>query len=90
MLQHSTDMYRFPYTSWLQLTAEYGGCSQTMLMSPLTWNVWVHDFTDYVLESYKNQSPSFIYRIIIVDFYLICLHISFYEYGRSSLCKRIP
>ena len=60
MLQHSTDMYRFFYTSWLQLAAEYGGCNQTMLMSPLTWNVRVHDFTDYVLESYKNQSPSLI------------------------------
>ena len=42
MLQHSTDMYRFSYTSWLQLAAECGGCSQTMLMSPLTWNIWVH------------------------------------------------
>ena len=90
MLQHSTDMYRFSYTSWLQLAAEYGDCSQTTLMSPLTCNVWVHDFTDHVLESYKNLSPSFISWIIIVDLYLICLHISFYEYGKSSLCKRIP
>ena len=27
-LQHSTAMYSFSYKSWLQLAAEYGGCSQ--------------------------------------------------------------
>ena len=35
MLQLSTDMCSFPHGSWLQLVAEYGGCSQRLLMSPL-------------------------------------------------------
>ena len=35
MLQHSRAVYSFSYISRLQLAAEYGGCSQLILKSPL-------------------------------------------------------
>ena len=34
MLQHSRAMYSISCISWLQLAAEYGGCSQLILMYP--------------------------------------------------------
>ena len=34
-MQDSTAVYTFSYVNWLQLAAEYVGCSQLMLMSPL-------------------------------------------------------
>ena len=36
MLQQSRTLYIIPYISWLQLAAEYGGCSQLILTSPLS------------------------------------------------------
>ena len=35
MLQHSTVIYSISYIIWLQPAAEYGGCSQIILTSPL-------------------------------------------------------
>ena len=35
MLQHSRAMYSISYIRWLQLAAEYEGCSQLILTSPL-------------------------------------------------------
>ena len=35
MLQHSRAMYSISYISWLRLAAEYEGCSQLILTSPL-------------------------------------------------------
>ena len=34
VLQYSTAMYSFLYINWLQLAAEYGGCSLQILTSP--------------------------------------------------------
>ena len=36
MLQHPKAKYSISYISWLQQAAEYGGCSQLILTSPLS------------------------------------------------------
>ena len=38
MLQPSRAMYSISYISWLQLAAEYGGCSQSIFTSPLMFH----------------------------------------------------
>ena len=40
MLQHSRVMFSISYISWLQLAAEYGGCSQIIVTSPL---IFLHE-----------------------------------------------
>ena len=54
MLQHLTVMYRLSYIIWLQLAAEFGGCSLCILTSPLTmitispakYNLWSMQTSD--------------------------------------------
>ena len=46
MLQHSRAMYGISYISWLQLAAEYGGCSQLILTD-----------SNFDRFQYTNQMP---------------------------------
>ena len=54
-------MYSFLYISWLQLAAEYGGCRQRILTSPLTrYEFWgMSKETERITTSKKEGSRVF-------------------------------
>ena len=59
-------MYSISYISWLQLAAEYGGCSQLILMSPLTILAFLRDDLPSDLFVRPPQPSKIIAKSLIV------------------------
>ena len=53
MLQHSRAMYSISYIGWLQLAAEYGGCSQLILTSPLILGIFSVFLSDIMSDVFS-------------------------------------
>ena len=69
MLQYLTARYSISYISWLQLAAEYGGCSQCILTSPL-----IHDYDlNLIIVRIRLSVTTYYHRCLMENHSLLYL-----------------